>query len=188
MPSQNLLWNFFVQYMVSTAGNCCEGSIYWAPEMWQCVVKKMNMCKRERQLLSTSRRIFSVAVLLLQPGGYEVTLTFLTRFSLNVTLCSRRGVRAAWSVARGPSAASLVPRHWPFSMAEAERGRGEITPLNLLCRLCARRVSMATHSLRNPPSSSRWGDDAAGCLRQVWRSPRCKPVHVAGFQATEQSK
>lgn len=40
------------------------------------------------------------------------------------------------------------------------------------------RVSMATHSLGNPPSSSRWGDDAVVCLCQMCKSPLCEPVCV----------
>lgn len=40
------------------------------------------------------------------------------------------------------------------------------------------RVSMATHSLGNPPSSSRWGDDAAACLCRVSCSPLCEPIQV----------
>lgn len=65
-------------------------------------------------------------------------------------------------------------------MAEAERGWVEITLLNLLCcfRWRVSRVSMATHGLGNPPSSSRWGDDAAACLCRASCSPLCEPIHV----------
>lgn len=52
-------------------------------------------------------------------------------------------------------------------------------------------VSMATHSLGNPPSSSRWGDDAVVCLCQVcsspslWISPRSLCVSKRRSEACE---
>lgn len=39
------------------------------------------------------------------------------------------------------------------------------------------RVSMATPSLGNAPSLSRWGDDAAACLWQIYCSPLCELTH-----------
>lgn len=72
-------------------------------------------------------------------------------------------------------------------MVMAERGWVEITLLNLLCCLQSLlRVSMATHSLGNPPSKSRWSDDAVVCLCQVCSSPLCEPVGLLPSDGVKQ--
>lgn len=65
----------------------------------------------------------------------------------------------------------------------AGRGRAEITLLNLLVLFALEsrpRVSMATQSLGNPPSSSRWADDAVVCLCHV-RSLFCSACILRRF-------
>lgn len=74
-------------------------------------------------------------------------------------------------------------------MVVAESGWVEITLLNLLCCLQSMlRVSMATHSLENPPSKSRWSDDAVVCVCQVCSSPLCEPVCLVCLFPSERIK
>lgn len=114
----------------------------------------------------------------------EVTLTWLEHFLLKLwaaleqvsAVCSiwsssflTHLICQRWSVPPVQLCPPLSSHHISFCfpvlcvcvcrMLVAERGRVEITLLNLLCCLQLEsplRVSMATHSLGNPPPSSRW--------------------------------
>lgn len=84
----------------------------------------------------------------------------------------------------GPAADSPVSHQWPFRTAEAERGRGEITALNLLRRSCAsveflwQLKALETHRL-HPDEVTAPQPVSAKCLARL----SVKPVHVAGYQS-----
>ena len=76
-----------------------------------------------------------------------------------------------------PSAPSAVCVGWRRGRKGVSRDNAAQPPV-LFALDSPLRVSMATHSLGNPPSSSRWGDDAAVCLHQSCGSPPCEPACV----------
>lgn len=122
-----------------------------------------------------------------ESAALSLVFIFLTYFTCQLDKRCRASVPFALPC---PHTSSLTASECRVCrMVVAESGWVEITLLSLLCCLQSMlRVSMATHSLENPPSKSRWSDDAVVCVCQVCSSPLCEPVCLVCLFPSEQIK